>query len=368
VHLIDSRLPVMLSGVIERALAKDRAARFQTSRELLDALMLAHDRTTQSERANLETMAMPAPLAATGPQTPFPAAAVPVRRWPRAAIGWAAAGVVVVGLAGFMLQARRAPNVPPAPVSSRADPQAHEGAPADATRSAASEPSPPAAASPSAAPVAPPAEIRENRKGARTAPIEAPPTREKSSTPPSSSVVLPSSAANTSDATLPPVSSPPPASGAALATSTSTPIPIESPPVATVSTAPPPPPGPPAAVVPAARPDDNPTAAAQALLARYRAALEARDIGALERIWPGLAGRQEDAIKNEFEHSRAIAVGLDNVEIRPTASGAAVTCRRSYAVTTADGQTLRTATTMLMTMTRRDGAWIIDTIRHEATR
>ncbi len=359
VHLIDGRLPVMLSDVIERALAKDRAARFQTSRELLEALMLAHDRTTQFERANMETMAMQAPLATTNAPTPFPAAAVPLHRWPRAAIRWVVVAVVV-GLVGFMLQARRAPDAPPATVSSPAVSEALQVAAPEATRSGISET--PA----SAAPVAPPAEHREQTKAARTTPLERPATREKSSTPPPS-VVTPSSADKASGATPAPASPPPTASGAPPATSISTALPIESPPVAPVTTAPQAPP-PTAAAVPSARPDDNPAAAVQALLTRYRAALEARDIGALERIWPGLAGRQENAIKNEFEHSRAIAVGVDNVDIRPTAGGASVRCRRSYAVTTADGQTLRTATTMLMTLTRRDGAWIIDTIRHEAVR
>ena len=108
--------------------------------------------------------------------------------------------------------------------------------------------------------------------------------------------------------------------------------------------------------------------AVQAVLARYRAALESRDIGALKRIWPSLSGRQEDALRTEFGNARAIAVGLDNVDIRPANGGATVICRRNYSVTTADGQTLRTATTMIMTLTGRDGAWSIDTIRHETTR
>ena len=108
--------------------------------------------------------------------------------------------------------------------------------------------------------------------------------------------------------------------------------------------------------------------AVQAVLARYRAALESRDIGALKRIWPTLSGRQEEALRTEFEHARAIAVGLDNVDIRPANGRATVICRRNYSVTTADGQTLRTATTMFMTLTGRDGAWSIDTIRHETAR
>ena len=57
------------------------------------------------------------------------------------------------------------------------------------------------------------------------------------------------------------------------------------------------------------------------MLTRYRGALEARDIGALKRIWPALGGRQEEAVSNEFEHARAIAVGLDGVDIRSSGSG-----------------------------------------------
>jgi hypothetical protein len=132
-------------------------------------------------------------------------------------------------------------------------------------------------------------------------------------------------------------------------------------------TAPAPAPPPPPAASPA-HTEENAVPAIQAILARYRAALESRDIGALKRIWPALSGRQEDAIRNEFEHSRAIAVDLDAVDIRPAGSGATVTCRRNYAVTTADGQTLRTATRMFVTLSRRDGAWSIEAIRHEVAR
>jgi hypothetical protein len=150
-------------------------------------------------------------------------------------------------------------------------------------------------------------------------------------------------------------------------------VPIEPPPATAAAVSSPPPAPAPAATPapagpPAARTEENPVSAVQAVLAKYRAALESRDINALKRIWPSLSGRQEDAIRNEFEHSRGIAVGIDGVDIRPTSSGATLTCHRSYAVTTADGKTLRTATQMSMTLARRDGAWTIETIRHEAAR
>ena len=41
--------------------------------------------------------------------------------------------------------------------------------------------------------------------------------------------------------------------------------------------------------------------------ARYKAALEARDMTALKQVWPALSGRQETATRSEFENSRSIA-------------------------------------------------------------
>jgi len=138
------------------------------------------------------------------------------------------------------------------------------------------------------------------------------------------------------------------------------PAPVVAPPVA----APPASPAP----APSARAEESAETAVQTLLGRYRNAIEARDIGALKRIWPALSGRQEEALVSEFQHARAITVGLGTPEIRSTGTGATVSCRRNYAITTADGQMLRTVTTMIMTLARRDGAWSIETIRHEAAR
>jgi hypothetical protein len=39
---------------------------------------------------------------------------------------------------------------------------------------------------------------------------------------------------------------------------------------------------------------------------------------ALKRIWPALSGRQEEALVSEFQHARAITVGLGTPEIRST--------------------------------------------------
>jgi hypothetical protein len=99
---------------------------------------------------------------------------------------------------------------------------------------------------------------------------------------------------------------------------------------------------------------------------RYKAALEARDLGALKQIWPGLGGRQEAAIKAEFDNARAIAVTLNAIAPSIANNTATVTCRRDYVVTTEDRKTLKSATRMTMTLDRRNGTWLIENIRHEA--
>jgi hypothetical protein len=105
--------------------------------------------------------------------------------------------------------------------------------------------------------------------------------------------------------------------------------------------------------------------AVQNVVSRYQSALEARDIRALKRIWPGLSGRQEEAIRTEFEHARAIDVAVNGLNVKMNGAAAVASGRRNYQVTTADGRTLRTATQMTITLSRRDNGWVIDDIRHE---
>jgi hypothetical protein len=104
------------------------------------------------------------------------------------------------------------------------------------------------------------------------------------------------------------------------------------------------------------------------LLARYKSALEARDLGALKQIWPGLSGRQEAAIKSEFDNARAIGVTLSAVSPSISNNTATVTCRRDYVVTTNDRKTLNSATRMTMTLDRKNGTWVIENIRHDTAR
>jgi hypothetical protein len=79
-----------------------------------------------------------------------------------------------------------------------------------------------------------------------------------------------------------------------------------------------------------------------------------------------LSGRQEAAIKTEFENARAISVTLQAITPSIAGGTATVVCRREYVVTTLDRKTLSTATRMTMTLDRKNGTWVIGNIRHDA--
>jgi serine/threonine protein kinase len=103
-------------------------------------------------------------------------------------------------------------------------------------------------------------------------------------------------------------------------------------------------------------------------LQRYAAALQARDIAALKVVWPGLSGKQEEAIRHEFSNSRDIHVQLVDIEIRVTGDTATAAARRIYQLQTLDGQRLETANRAFLSLHRSGGTWLIDRIRFEPLR
>jgi len=346
-HLVDAHLPLTLSSVINRALAKDRSARFQTSGEMLDAISQGHGLSTYVNPSRQHTVAS-SPVSSL----PEPARARSSRSM---VTGGIVAALVVAGLAGFAAWSRRANGPAPPLVVTIAPPAA---APAERAVSPIPPPTPPPVVAPtvSSPPPAASGTAGRTRSAVAPAPIPAEPARRAQTARPA-------------DVNTPPAPPPPAAAPAPPEPKPPTPEPKVAAPEPAAVVAPPvvaPPPSPMAAAP--ARAEESAETAVQTLLARYRNALEARDIGALKRIWPALSGRQEEALVSEFQHARAITVGLGTPEIRSTGTGATVSCRRNYAITTADGQMLRTVTTMIMTLARRDGAWSIETIRHEAAR
>ncbi|HEX7086738.1 MAG TPA: protein kinase [Vicinamibacterales bacterium] len=101
------------------------------------------------------------------------------------------------------------------------------------------------------------------------------------------------------------------------------------------------------------------------VVGRYVRALEARDIGALRAIWPGLSGAALAAIESEFANARSIDVAFSGSRIEVDGASATVTGIRRYGLLTRDGQQLRSETRTTIALRRADGGWVIESIRHQ---
>jgi tetratricopeptide (TPR) repeat protein len=147
----------------------------------------------------------------------------------------------------------------------------------------------------------------------------------------------------------------------------------ESPP--SLPSVPPPTPAPPSQPAPtAAAPDDSAARGASAeegiqqLLARYKSALESKDLDALKRVWPGLSGAASEAIRTEFQHASRLTVEI--IDLRITLSGATGTATfvRRYEVQTRDGQRPRSEAQTTMAVRKTPAGWIIESVRFSPTR
>jgi hypothetical protein len=93
--------------------------------------------------------------------------------------------------------------------------------------------------------------------------------------------------------------------------------------------------------------------------------MESRNIDALKRLWPSLGGDQEAALRREFQHARAIDVGIDGSDVVLTGQTASITFIRRYHVTTIDGQRLLTTNRLMMTARQAGSDWVIERLRFE---
>ena len=104
------------------------------------------------------------------------------------------------------------------------------------------------------------------------------------------------------------------------------------------------------------------------MLGKYEAALEARSLDALRKIWPTMSGNQRARIRQEFEEARRIEVDIVEPHIAVAGTTATVLFVRHYEFLPVGGQTQRADTPTTMTLRRVDGAWVIESIRFAPSR
>ena len=108
--------------------------------------------------------------------------------------------------------------------------------------------------------------------------------------------------------------------------------------------------------------------AGTAVLQRYIAALEHRDIAALKAVWPSLGGAQQAAIESEFANAREIEVEFVDPKIDVAGQTMTVSGRRRYSLRTRDGQQLRSDTITTLALRQVGNDWVIESVRHQAAR
>jgi hypothetical protein len=178
--------------------------------------------------------------------------------------------------------------------------------------------------------------------------------------PPSTSPVVPGPTVEAPQETRPLPAPPPPVTAAPPPTKPQEPPPAPTPPRPQASSSAPP---------PLDLPAKSPTAEEriQDLLGRYKAAMEARSLEEMRRVWPSLAGVQLDALRRQFQEAQSINVDVIDPHIQltgPSATSATVTFVRHYVVTFAGQSKPEQSDSRTVMEVRRNGnAWVIDSIR-----
>jgi hypothetical protein len=98
------------------------------------------------------------------------------------------------------------------------------------------------------------------------------------------------------------------------------------------------------------------------LLERYKAALEAKSVDQLRRIWPSLGGTAETALRREFQHASRITVDISELQVSPNGATGRMTFVRRYSILTDDGQRLQRTSQATMDVHRSGDTWLIDSI------
>ena len=111
-----------------------------------------------------------------------------------------------------------------------------------------------------------------------------------------------------------------------------------------------------------------PEDAIRELVAQYSAALEAKNLPALKRIWPDLRGAPEEALRSEFQNANRINVEIVEPKISASAGSGSVTFLRRYELVTVEGQRLRTETITTMDVRHGANGWVIVAVRFRSVR
>ncbi len=375
-------LPIALSGIVQRALAKSPAERFQSASEMGSALSAI--RATLGPARVSKTLAdrvshrSAVDKALRDRQAVHDNALADARRW-RAVGATAAAllGVAIIGL--FVLNGK--------PTGATGDPAATIVAtrtPADSSASRNASPAPPTA-SPSAQDSAAAASRAADQKPAASPPLASPsPQREaprrSGTTVPPRDRDRPSppgrALSDTGTRRAPSGDSTRVGSGAAPASSQASvsSSPPASPPgsvsvpsggattAATVPSAPPPAPVPQLKPV---EPPENPRPAISAVIAAYARAIGTREISEVRRVYSAMTPQQESAWNSFFGSVRSMVATFEIASLDVNGATAMVRLTGLYEYVSRAGRTTRQPVSVEATLQRESGSerWRLQSVR-----
>jgi len=102
----------------------------------------------------------------------------------------------------------------------------------------------------------------------------------------------------------------------------------------------------------------------EALLARYKAAYEGRDLATLKSLWPGLGGGVERGIKSGFDLARSLSVDLQVADLKIAGDSATIRCRRRVEMVAKDGRKVASPEQSITFGLRRRGqGWVIESLQ-----
>jgi tetratricopeptide (TPR) repeat protein len=100
--------------------------------------------------------------------------------------------------------------------------------------------------------------------------------------------------------------------------------------------------------------------AIQAVIQRYKASMEGRDIDALKAVWPAV---EEKKVHEGFQIVKSWRIDLQINDLQVAGDAATVTCDRRDDMMTVDGARVPRASVARFSLRKRAGSWIIEGIQ-----
>jgi eukaryotic-like serine/threonine-protein kinase len=370
-------LPTALERIVEKSMKKDAAARYQNALEMANDLSAV--RAALSGPSHPTSVSLSATVEHAIRQSRQTAAIKTKRRELAGAGALVGIAILVIGVSLFARMrtsngdvdderhdsTSTATKSPPAATAPAATPSAVVRAPTAAVQPAPpqtapiSAPTPPASAPSSAstsAAAAKAAKVRRADSLARVAEARAQQQRASKATVPAASVTppqtksAPQTAVASQQPVAPPVTLPPPTVQQAT---TTPPRPAPTPAVSQPAESPAAPPPP----APATAADVAP------VFESYARAIEARDIAAIRRVYPGLTDTQQRGFEQFFEAARKVDVTFRVASVEGSATTTEARVNGTYQYEASSGRVERQPVSFVATLKRDGSSWRLVSLR-----